>query len=65
MIAGLAAGMAVAQELIVFPAKGQSNDQMEKDKYEFIDLSRDPLGIENLFEQNQNRKILLSSCFRT
>jgi hypothetical protein len=27
-------GLALAQELIVFPAKGQSQEQMEKDKHE-------------------------------
>ena len=28
------AGSAIAQDLIVFPANGQSNEQMEKEKFE-------------------------------
>jgi len=36
MLSSLAlyAGVALGQDLIIFPAKGQSNEQMERDKYD-------------------------------
>jgi hypothetical protein len=35
-----------AQEIIVYPAKGQSNDQMEKDKFECYIWARDQTGFD-------------------
>jgi hypothetical protein len=35
-----------AQEIIVYPAKGQSNDQMEKDKFECYTWARDQTGFD-------------------
>ena len=34
LITSLTGGTGFAQELIVFPAKGQSDEQMDKDKYD-------------------------------
>jgi hypothetical protein len=35
-----------AQDLIVFPAQGQSNEQMEKDKFECYTWARDQTGFD-------------------
>ena len=35
-----------SQELIIYPAKGQSNDQMEKDKYECYTWARGQTGFD-------------------
>jgi len=35
-----------AQEIIVYPAKGQSSDQMEKDKFECYTWARDQTGFD-------------------
>jgi len=42
----LFAGSALAQELIVFPAKGQSEDQMEKDKFECYSWGKKQTGFD-------------------
>ena len=34
------------QDLIVYPAKGQSNDQMEKDKYECYSWAKGQTGFD-------------------
>ncbi|MFC1579462.1 glycine zipper family protein [Thermodesulfobacteriota bacterium] len=39
-------GMAVAQEPIIFPAKGQSQDQMEKDKFSCYQWARNETGFD-------------------
>lgn len=45
-IMAMTAGMAVAQELIVFPAKGQSNDQMEQDKFSCYTWAKNETGFD-------------------
>jgi len=42
----LAAGSATAQELIVFPAQGQSNDQMEQDKFSCYTWAKNETGFD-------------------
>lgn len=42
----LASGTALAQELYIYPAKGQSNDQMEKDKFECYTWARNDTGFD-------------------
>lgn len=42
----LMAGLASAQELIVFPAKGQSEDQMEQDKYSCYTWAKKETGFD-------------------
>lgn len=42
----LTAGLASAQELIVFPAKGQSNDQMEQDKFSCYTWAKNETGFD-------------------
>jgi len=37
-------GFALAQELMIFPAKGQSEDQMEKDKFECYSWAKKQTG---------------------
>jgi len=37
---------ALSQELIIYPAKGQSNDQMEKDKYECYAWAKGQTGFD-------------------
>ena len=44
-------GFALAQELIVFPAKGQSQEQMEKDKYDCYTWAKQQTGIDPLKAQ--------------
>jgi len=39
-------GLALAQELIVFPAKGQSQEQMEKDKYDCYTWAKQQTGFD-------------------
>lgn len=36
LLVTLVAGPALAQELVIYPAKGQSQDQMERDKFECV-----------------------------
>ena len=42
----LAAGVVSAQELVIYPAKGQSNEQMEKDKYECYTWAKQQSGFD-------------------
>lgn len=42
----LALGSALAQEVIVYPAQGQSAEQTEKDKFECYQWSRDQTGFD-------------------
>ena len=42
----LFAGSALAQELMIFPAKGQSEDQMEKDKFECYSWGKKQTGFD-------------------
>ena len=42
----LAASAALAQEVVVYPAKGQSADQMEKDKYECYQWAKGQSGFD-------------------
>jgi len=44
-------GFALAQELIVFPAKGQTQDQMEKDKYECYGWAKQQTGFDPMQSQ--------------
>ena len=46
MVAVLLAGPAYAQEFYVYPNEGQSNDQMEKDKYECYQWARAQSGFD-------------------
>ena len=43
---GLVAGPALAQEFIVYPAKGQSQEQMEKDKFECYSWAKGQTGFD-------------------
>jgi hypothetical protein len=40
------AGTAVAQDLMIYPAKGQSQDQMEKDKFECYSWAKGQTGFD-------------------
>ena len=40
------AGPALAQEVIIYPAKGQSDDQMEKDKFECYSWAKKETGFD-------------------
>lgn len=42
----LSAGYAMGQELIIYPAKGQSNEQMEKDKFECYSWAKGQTGFD-------------------
>jgi len=42
----LTAGLASAQEVIVFPAKGQSDDQMEQDKFQCYTWAKKETGFD-------------------
>lgn len=42
----LMAGPVLAQDLIVYPAKGQSQDQMEKDKFECYSWAKKQTGFD-------------------
>ena len=46
LIAFLFTGLALAQDPIVFPAKGQSQDQMEKDKFECYSWAKNQTGFD-------------------
>ena len=41
-----ASGTALAQELYIYPAKGQSDDQMEKDKFECYNWAKKDTGFD-------------------
>ena len=45
-VATFFAGLALAQELIVFPAKGQSEDQIEKDKFSCYSWAKKQSGFD-------------------
>ncbi len=45
-IVGQAAGLAHAQELVVYPAQGQSKEQQEKDEFECYRWARDQSGFD-------------------
>ena len=42
----LPAGALMAQELIIYPAKGQSQEQMEKDKFECYSWAKNQTGFD-------------------
>ena len=46
VIALLAAGIVLAQELVIYPAKGQSQEQMDKDKYECYTWGKQQTGFD-------------------
>ena len=46
LLAVFIAGTAVAQDLMVYPAKGQSQDQMEKDKFECYSWAKKESGFD-------------------
>ena len=46
MILAAFSGYAIAQDLIVFPAQGQSNEQMEKDKFECYSWAKGQTGFD-------------------
>jgi outer membrane lipoprotein SlyB len=46
LVAALIAGPALAQDLIVYPGKGQSNEQMEQDKYACYEWAREQTGFD-------------------
>ena len=46
VIAAFSAGAALAQDLVVYPAKGQSNEQMEKDKFECYTWAKGQTGFD-------------------
>lgn len=46
LVAAVCAGAAIAQDLIVFPANGQSNEQMEKEKYECYSWAKGQTGFD-------------------
>lgn len=46
MITGFATGTALAQDLYIYPAKGQSAEQQDKDKYECYGWARDNSGFD-------------------
>lgn len=46
LLAALLAGPALAQEFIVYPAKGQSQEQMEKDKFECYSWAKNQTGFD-------------------
>ncbi|MFC1829358.1 YMGG-like glycine zipper-containing protein [Thermodesulfobacteriota bacterium] len=46
VIVFLAAGVTLAQDPVVYPAKGQSQDQMEKDKYECYSWAKKESGFD-------------------
>ena len=41
-----AAGYVLAQELVIYPAKGQSQEQMDKDKYECYSWAKQQSGFD-------------------
>ena len=46
LITLLVAGVVLAQELVIYPAKGQSQDQMDKDKYECYNWAKQQSGFD-------------------
>jgi len=46
LLAALTTGPALAQELIIFPAQGQSEEQMEKDKYDCYQWAKKETGFD-------------------
>jgi hypothetical protein len=42
----LLSGFAVAQDLMIYPAKGQSQDQMEQDKYQCYSWAKGQTGFD-------------------
>ena len=46
LVTFILSGSAFAQELIIFPAKGQSNEQMEKDKYSCYQWAKNETGFD-------------------
>lgn len=46
LIAALTAGSALAQDLIIYPGKGQSKEQMEQDKYACYQWAREQTGFD-------------------
>jgi len=46
LVATLIAGAAVAQELIIFPSQGQSQEQLEKDKFECYTWAKGQTGFD-------------------
>jgi len=45
-LAAFIAGPSLAQELVIYPAKGQSQDQMEKDKFECYSWAKKESGFD-------------------
>jgi hypothetical protein len=45
-IATLVAGPALAQELFIYPTKGQSQEQIEKDKYDCYQWAKKETGFD-------------------
>jgi len=45
-VLALCVGSALAQELVVFPAKGQSQEQMDKDKYDCYTWAKQQTGFD-------------------
>lgn len=46
VLLGFGAGSVIAQEPIIYPAQGQSNDQMEKDKFECYTWAKGETGFD-------------------
>jgi len=46
LLAGLTGGTGYTQELIIFPAKGQSDEQMDKDKYDCYNWAKKETGFD-------------------
>lgn len=46
LLAALWAGAALAQDLIIFPAKGQTQEQMEKDKFDCYQWAKKETGFD-------------------
>ena len=46
LIASLTGGTGYTQELIIFPAKGQSDEQMDKDKYDCYNWAKKETGFD-------------------
>jgi hypothetical protein len=46
VIALLSVGVVLAQDLVIYPAKGQSQEQMEKDKYECYTWAKQQSGFD-------------------
>ena len=46
LLTALVAGRALAQELMIYPAQGQSQEQMEKDKFECYSWAKNQTGFD-------------------